>query len=126
VYSCCGAGTAADTEMTTRKIESQLELLKLNLGREVPVVVANRLIKQLLFRHQVRILMQLITKDWIENFVCLINRDTFLQPWFLEELIIMGHIFIVFIHMDLLIDSRMLQWDRDHWLQCLCLKVDGK
>ncbi|OXA56148.1 proteasome subunit beta type-7 [Folsomia candida] len=49
---CCGAGTAADTEFTTKKIESQLELLKLNLGREVPVVVANRLIKQLLFRHQ--------------------------------------------------------------------------
>jgi len=49
---CCGAGTAADTEMTTLKIESQLELLKLNLGREVPVVVANRLIKQMLFRHQ--------------------------------------------------------------------------
>jgi len=49
---CCGAGTAADTEMTTRKIESQLELLRLNLGRDVPVVVANRLIKQLLFRHQ--------------------------------------------------------------------------
>jgi len=49
---CCGAGTAADTEMTTRKIESQLELMRLNLGRDVPVVVANRLIKQLLFRHQ--------------------------------------------------------------------------
>lgn len=49
---CCGAGTAADTEMTTRNIESQLELLRLNMGREVPVVVANRLLKQMLFRYQ--------------------------------------------------------------------------
>jgi len=49
---CCGAGTAADTEMTTRKIESQLELLRLNLGRDVPVCAANRLLKQMLFRYQ--------------------------------------------------------------------------
>jgi 20S proteasome subunit beta 2 len=49
---CCGAGTAADTEMTTRKIESQLELLRLNMGREVPVCVANRLLQQTLFRYQ--------------------------------------------------------------------------
>jgi len=49
---CCGAGTAADTEMTTRSIESQLELLRLNTGREVQVVVANRLLKQFLFRYQ--------------------------------------------------------------------------
>jgi len=49
---CCGAGTAADTEMTTRKIESQLELLRLNMGREVPVCVANRLLQQMLFRYQ--------------------------------------------------------------------------
>jgi len=49
---CCGAGTAADTEMTTRSIESQLELLRLNIGREVPVIAANRLLKQFLFRYQ--------------------------------------------------------------------------
>jgi 20S proteasome subunit beta 2 len=49
---CCGAGTAADTEMTTRSIESQLELLRLNIGREVPVCAANRLLKQFLFRYQ--------------------------------------------------------------------------
>jgi len=49
---CCGAGTAADTEMTTRSIESQLELLRLNTGREVQVVAANRLLKQFLFRYQ--------------------------------------------------------------------------
>jgi len=49
---CCGAGTAADTEMTTRNIESQLELLRLNMGREVPVCVANRLLQQMLFRYQ--------------------------------------------------------------------------
>ncbi|EEB13616.1 proteasome subunit beta type 7 precursor, putative [Pediculus humanus corporis] len=49
---CCGAGTAADTEMTTQMIASQLKLQQLNTGREVPVVTANRILKQLLFRYQ--------------------------------------------------------------------------
>jgi len=49
---CCGAGTAADTEMTTQMIASQLELLRLNTGRIVPVATANTLLKQHLFRHQ--------------------------------------------------------------------------
>jgi len=38
--------------MTTRSIESQLELLRLNVGREIPVKAANRLLKQFLFRYQ--------------------------------------------------------------------------
>ena len=50
--SCCGAGTAADTEMTTQMIASQLELLRLNTGRVVPVVTACTLLKQMLFRYQ--------------------------------------------------------------------------
>lgn len=50
--SCCGAGTAADTEMTTQMIASQLELLRLNTGRIVPVRTANTLLKQMLFRCQ--------------------------------------------------------------------------
>ncbi|XP_076343328.1 proteasome beta2 subunit [Tachypleus tridentatus] len=49
---CCGAGTAADTEMTTKLISSQLELHRLNTGRVVPVCTANRLLKQMLFRYQ--------------------------------------------------------------------------
>ncbi|KAG8229726.1 hypothetical protein J437_LFUL007901 [Ladona fulva] len=49
---CCGAGTAADTEMTTQMIASQLELHKLNTGRVVPVATANRMLKQMLFRYQ--------------------------------------------------------------------------
>jgi 20S proteasome subunit beta 2 len=49
---CCGAGTAADCEMTTQMIASQLELHRLATGRTVPVVVANRLLKQMLFRYQ--------------------------------------------------------------------------
>lgn len=49
---CCGAGTAADTEMTTLSISSQLELHKLNTGRSVRVGTAKQLIKQLLFRYQ--------------------------------------------------------------------------
>ncbi|KAL4219705.1 Proteasome subunit beta type-7 [Mactra antiquata] len=49
---CCGAGTAADTEMTTQMISSQLELHKLNTGRKPRVATANRLLKQMLFRYQ--------------------------------------------------------------------------
>ena len=49
-YSCCGAGTAADTEYTTRLISSQLELHRLNSGRIPRVCTANRMLKQMLFR----------------------------------------------------------------------------
>lgn len=49
---CCGAGTAADTAAITDLIASQLELHRLNTGRQVPVVVANTLLKQMLFRYQ--------------------------------------------------------------------------
>jgi len=49
---CCGAGTAADTDKVTNSIASQIELLRLNTGREIPVVAANRLLKQKLFRYQ--------------------------------------------------------------------------
>jgi len=49
---CCGAGTAADTEMTTDLCSSQLALHRLNTGREVPVVAATTLLKQKLFRYQ--------------------------------------------------------------------------
>jgi len=48
---CCGAGTAADTEMTTLMISSELELHRLNTGRQPRVCTANRLLKQLLFRY---------------------------------------------------------------------------
>lgn len=47
-----GAGTAADCDKTTAMISSQLELHRLNTGRQVRVVAANRLIKQMLFRYQ--------------------------------------------------------------------------
>jgi len=49
---CAGAGTAADCVKTTRIISSQLELHRLNTGRQVRVVAANRLVKQMLFRYQ--------------------------------------------------------------------------
>ncbi|XP_071156572.1 proteasome subunit beta type-7-like [Mytilus galloprovincialis] len=48
---CCGAGTAADTEMTTNMISSQLELHRLNTNRMPRVCTANRLLKQMLFRY---------------------------------------------------------------------------
>jgi len=49
---CCGAGTAADTEYTTKMVSSQLELHRLNTGRQVRTVAANRLLRQYLFRYQ--------------------------------------------------------------------------
>ncbi|KAJ4920127.1 hypothetical protein JOQ06_024526, partial [Pogonophryne albipinna] len=49
---CCGAGTAADTEMTTQIISSNLELHALSTGRVPRVATANRMLKQMLFRYQ--------------------------------------------------------------------------
>ncbi|XP_058301810.1 proteasome subunit beta type-7 isoform X1 [Hylobates moloch] len=46
---CCGAGTAADTDMTTQLISSNLELHSLSTGRLPRVVTANRMLKQMLF-----------------------------------------------------------------------------
>lgn len=51
-FSCCGAGTAADTEMTTQMIASQLELHKLYTNRVARVCTANQMLKQYLFRYQ--------------------------------------------------------------------------
>uniref|UniRef100_A0A8C9W1M3 Proteasome subunit beta n=1 Tax=Scleropages formosus TaxID=113540 RepID=A0A8C9W1M3_SCLFO len=48
---CCGAGTAADTEMTTQIISSNLELHSLSTGRLPRVATANRMLKQMLFRY---------------------------------------------------------------------------
>lgn len=52
-HSCCGAGTAADTEKTNSLIASQLELHRLHSGRPLRVVTAETMIKQMLFRYQV-------------------------------------------------------------------------
>ncbi|XP_075691621.1 proteasome subunit beta type-7 [Rhinoderma darwinii] len=49
---CCGAGTAADTEMTTQMISSNMELHSLSTGRSPRVATANRMLKQMLFRYQ--------------------------------------------------------------------------
>merc|ERR1711916_160775 len=49
---CCGAGTAADTEFVTGMISSQLELHRLNNGRQSRVQTALRMLKQYLFRYQ--------------------------------------------------------------------------
>jgi len=48
---CCGAGTAADTEITTALISSNIELHRLNTGREARVVTAMTMLKQLLFKY---------------------------------------------------------------------------
>ena len=49
---CCGAGTAADTENITQLISSQLELLRMQSGRQSRVVGAMTQLKRRLFRYQ--------------------------------------------------------------------------
>ncbi|ELW52796.1 Proteasome subunit beta type-7 [Tupaia chinensis] len=49
---CCGAGTAADTDMTTQLISSNLELRSLSAGCLPRVVTVNWMLKQMLFRCQ--------------------------------------------------------------------------
>ncbi|CAD5121585.1 DgyrCDS10083 [Dimorphilus gyrociliatus] len=49
---CCGAGTAADTEKTTKMVSSQMELHRLNTGRQVRFATVNRALRQMLFRYQ--------------------------------------------------------------------------
>ena len=63
--SCCGAGTAADTEMTTQLISSQLQLHKLNTNRTPRVCTANRLLKQMLFRQVTLLYDQSSVTTWL-------------------------------------------------------------
>jgi 20S proteasome subunit beta 2 len=49
---CCGAGTAADTEMSTALISSKLELHRLQTGREARVITGVTMLKQMLFKYQ--------------------------------------------------------------------------
>lgn len=49
---CAGAGTAADTEMVTQLVASNLELHSLNTGREPRVVTSMTQLKQHLFKYQ--------------------------------------------------------------------------
>eukprot|EP00948_MAST-09A_sp_MAST-9A-sp1_P003336 g3336.t1 len=49
---CCGAGTAADTEMTTALIAAKLELMRRNTGSPSRVVTALTQLKRYLFNYQ--------------------------------------------------------------------------
>lgn len=49
---CAGAGTAADTEMVTQLISSNIELHSLNTGRDPRVVTTLAHLKQHLFKYQ--------------------------------------------------------------------------
>jgi 20S proteasome subunit beta 2 len=57
---CCGAGTAADTEMITQTMASQLELLRMNTHSNSRAVTACTLLKRRLFRYQGHISAALI------------------------------------------------------------------
>ncbi|KAL6097225.1 psmb10 [Pungitius sinensis] len=49
---CCGAGVAADAEITTQLMASNVELHVLNTGRPPLVAMVTRQLKQMLFRYQ--------------------------------------------------------------------------
>ncbi|XP_036753675.1 proteasome subunit beta type-10 isoform X3 [Manis pentadactyla] len=49
---CCGAGVAADAEMTTRLAASNMELHALSTGREPRVATVTRVLRQMLFRYR--------------------------------------------------------------------------
>ncbi|XP_017707753.1 PREDICTED: proteasome subunit beta type-10 isoform X1 [Rhinopithecus bieti] len=49
---CCGAGVAADAEMTTRMVASKMELHALSTGREPRVATVTRVLCQTLFRYR--------------------------------------------------------------------------
>ncbi|XP_048417785.1 proteasome subunit beta type-7-like [Stegostoma tigrinum] len=49
---CCGAGCAADAEVTTQMMASNIQLHTLSTGRKPRVVIVNRMLKQMLFRYQ--------------------------------------------------------------------------
>ncbi|KAJ8367033.1 hypothetical protein AAFF_G00333700 [Aldrovandia affinis] len=49
---CCGAGVAADAEVTTQMMSSNVELHALSTGRPPLVVTVTRQLKQMLFRYQ--------------------------------------------------------------------------
>ncbi|KAM4630149.1 proteasome subunit beta type-10 [Polymixia lowei] len=49
---CCGAGVAADADITTQMMSSNVELHTLNTGRPPLVAMVTRQLKQILFRYQ--------------------------------------------------------------------------
>ncbi|XP_033981892.1 proteasome subunit beta type-10 [Trematomus bernacchii] len=49
---CCGAGVAADADVTTQIMSSNVELHMLNTGRPALVTMVTRQLKQMLFRYQ--------------------------------------------------------------------------
>uniref|UniRef100_A0A673URF2 Phosphatidylcholine-sterol acyltransferase n=2 Tax=Suricata suricatta TaxID=37032 RepID=A0A673URF2_SURSU len=49
---CCGAGVAADAEMTTRMAASNMELHALSTGRQPRVATVTRFLRQTLFRYR--------------------------------------------------------------------------
>lgn len=50
VCSCCGAGTAADTEKTTDMLSSNLTIFSLNSGRKPRVIMAVNILQDMLYR----------------------------------------------------------------------------
>ncbi|KAG9330195.1 hypothetical protein JZ751_026112 [Albula glossodonta] len=60
VYSCCGAGTAADTEKTTDMLRSNITLQILSMGRNPRLIMACRILQDFLYRHRGQISAMLL------------------------------------------------------------------
>lgn len=51
VFSCCGAGTAADTEKTTDLLSSNLTIFSMTSGRNPRLVMAVNILQDMLYRY---------------------------------------------------------------------------
>lgn len=76
--SCCGAGTAADTEKTTELVSSNLTIFSLNSGRNPRVVMAVNILQDMLYRFVVHTHMYLCLEvcEWVQ-----LNSQWIRKPW---------------------------------------------
>ncbi|KAM9824420.1 proteasome subunit beta type-7-like [Neosynchiropus ocellatus] len=57
---CCGAGTAADTQMTTDLLSSNLTIFSMNSGRKPRIIMAVNILQDMLYRYRGQIGASLI------------------------------------------------------------------
>lgn len=99
IFSCCGAGTAADTMKVTEMVSSNVELHRLNTGRQPRVILPLRLLKNHLFNYQVTLINYYV-----------ISRDTSVLHSSWEVSIILDHICTQSHLMVPVINYLMLPW----------------
>lgn len=74
-FSCCGAGTAADTDQVTRMVSANVSLQAFKFPDEmVPVVFAARSLRQYLFKYMV---IYVFIVFYLFIYYCDLLRDMF-------------------------------------------------